>query len=102
MSCIWIHNTEEPPELSSEESVYIYDAGQYMGLLFPDHTWLCWRVLNRVLDGSVVTETIELMPTDWVPLNVISLEEYPLLSYRNSDNIVNCRIPSWDINIHLA
>lgn len=98
MSCIWTHNKEEVAE-SSKESVYIYDAGEYIGLLFPDSSWLCWRVLNRVLDGGVVTETVEFMPADWTPLHVISLEEYPLLSYTRHEHTVSFRIPSWDIDV---
>jgi hypothetical protein len=100
MSCIWTHSTENTTESSSEQTIYIYDAGQYMGMLFPDDTWLCWRVLKRVLDGTVVTETIEVMPADWTPINVISVEEYPLLSYIRQEHTVEASIPAWNISIN--
>ena len=101
MSCIWTHDTATATA-KAKASVFIYDAGQYMGFLFPDDSWNCWRVLSRSLDGTTVTECVEPMPEDWVPLDIGSIEEYPLLEYkRTSSTELMLRIPSWHIDVRL-
>ena len=101
MSCIWTPNTIDAGEEECP-SVYIYDAGQITGILFPDGMWKCWKSISRRLDGNIATEILEPMPCDWVPLNVISVEEYSLLEYvKTSDTDIMFRIPRWSIQIHL-
>ena len=64
-------------------SLLMYDFGDYVGELYGDD-WKCWRVLKRVsFDDGRIEEDLESMPDDWVPKEVVSIQEY---AYAPSEN----------------
>ena len=69
--------------IEDTSSLIVYDFGDYIGELYGDE-WKCWRILKRVsfADGRI-EEDLESMPDDWVPKEVVSMQEY---AYTPSEN----------------
>jgi len=71
-TCSW---TPTNAPIKFDKELFIYDGGGYIGFLLGSD-WKCWRVLRRERVGEDVVETVEEMPEDWVPPNVVSSEVY--------------------------
>ena len=70
-------------QIEGTSSLLMYDFGDYVGELSGDD-WKCWRVLKRVsFDDGRIEEDLESMPDDWVPKEVVSIQEY---AYAPSEN----------------
>lgn len=70
-------------QIEGTSSLFMYDFGDYIGELYGDD-WKCWRVLKRVsfADGRI-EEDLESMPDDWVPKEVVSIQEYAYVPSEN-------------------
>jgi len=71
-TCSW---TPTDAPISFDKELFIYDAGAYTGFLL-DGEWKCWRVVRRERVAEDVVETVQEMPEDWVPPDVVSSEVY--------------------------
>jgi hypothetical protein len=78
-----------------DKELFIYDGGNYIGFLL-EHEWKCWRVMGRERVGEDVVETMEEMPEDWVPPNVVSSEVYKCTGSIASGLL---QITGWNIRI---
>jgi hypothetical protein len=78
-----------------DKELFIYDAGTHVGFLI-DTVWRCWKVIGREKVAEGIEETLEEMPADWVPPDVISKEVYTCRGSLLSGSI---RIPGWDIRL---
>jgi hypothetical protein len=78
-----------------DKELFIYDGGDYIGFLLEDE-WKCWRVLGRQRVGEDMVETMEEMPEDWVPPNIVSSEVYKCTGSFASGLL---QITGWNIRI---
>jgi hypothetical protein len=94
--CVWRPTTTTG---TSESKMYIYDAGVFTGILYGDK-WHVWKVAKRTKHADAsVTEMLDPMPVDWVPPEVYSVEEYPLLSHSEDQRQVELQIPGWTLRV---
>jgi hypothetical protein len=95
ITCSWTP-TNAPSKFDKE--LIIYDGGVYIGFLL-DSDWKCWRLLRRERVGEDIVETMEEMPEDWVPPNIVSSEVYKCAG-SFSEGLL--QIAGWDIRIRRA
>jgi len=92
ITCSWTPTNES---MKFDKELFIYDGGNYIGFLL-EHEWKCWRVMGRERVGEDVVETMEEMPEDWVPPNVVSSEVYKCTGSIASGLL---QITGWNIRI---
>ena len=104
MECVW--TPTENHQNTSTSKIHIYDAGEYVGFLvdMPNYTsWQCWHVVDRTQEeGGKVREVLSTTPIDWVPFQVASVQEYPLLEYSEGGSekgALQLQIPGWTLHL---
>jgi len=101
--CTW--TPLDRPLESTTSKLHIYDAGDYVGYFIetlPESIWLCWRILNRESHEQQIRETLEEMPQDWVPFQLYSHEEFPLIvelgePFQQTLPSLKLQIPGWTL-----